>query len=274
MQLMTVDPVALVAAQPATHAEPGPGRCIADEVLVAAARFVKPYRFDADRQRAACPRPAMPGIDPGRAAREIDHAASAGRRGLRDRRYRQELHDIALDPVRAEPEAAHVGSLAFPAHAGLMVVDALAGVEQQRDRIGAARIFTQCIAGQPERILGFRLRQTVDHEPHAITRARRPFADEVERRAFRRTVPARAIGAEVARMRAPAPVAVRRGAVDASTDASAADPGNRDSDCARPTTSTVSSVRASGEGDCACTVHEMHDNAARRCRRVEPSLLH
>ncbi len=212
------DAVVLVATQAAAHTQP-----VVDEVLVAAALFVQPTGFHAERDRAAFQAPPVPCVDAGRAPAQVDHAAGAARRALCRDRDREELHHVAHHAVAADPVLATGRVRVFPTRADLRVVDLLARVEGFRGRVGAVRIALPLRARQAQRVVGPRLAEPArDHAQArmigigASTARWRPSCAR-----SRRTVRPFAVGGEPAAERAPAPRIVRTGAFHARGDARA-----------------------------------------------------
>ena len=149
MPVQVPDRIELLAAQAATHPEPGAG-----EIFPAAAQLALAFTVDPDT-----PLPGrmwlagQPQVQPGEVTGQVDHATTMQRVGLRGRRDRQELQHLTLPGMRGQAQPAAAQWL-LPDRAELVLAHGFAGVEGSGHRRGQTRVAPPFLVGQRARILG------------------------------------------------------------------------------------------------------------------------
>ena len=149
MPVQVPDRIELLAAQAATHPEPG-----AVEIFPAAAQLALAFTVDPDT-----PLPGrmwlagQPQVQPGEVTGQVDHATTMQRVGLRGRRDRQELQHLALPGMRGQAQCAAAQRL-LPDRAELVLAHGFTGVEGSGYWCGQTWVAPPFLVGQRAWILG------------------------------------------------------------------------------------------------------------------------
>ncbi|MNZ71102.1 hypothetical protein D3C78_894570 [compost metagenome] len=157
--------IQLVAAQFAFYAQ-----LVAAEVLETTAIIPAPVVIDAERQ-AQLSRNARHGLQPAQGAAmevavEIHHAAATLAVGDRRTRDGEKLQHAALTGVSVDLQGG-VTEPALVVQAGLLVVDALAGVEQHRVGRHRTRVVVEAFPGLAQRVFRVVLFQAAEDQRQA-----------------------------------------------------------------------------------------------------------